>query len=299
MGSIVQSIYDVALEFVFEPDYVLVDEDSINKVSEDIKEWLKRDEDPIVPFSISYNSRQAAKNIILFELLASAVNYCYWYGKGSIRIEGASATKMYKLLEEAFDEARLTCLLGTEQFHDNVVLAFSKKLSLARFPLVEKRINHLKEITKQSVEWFYCCLEHQVTTDEFLEYVISVYPGFSNDFFLKRAILFAMQLHRRGLRLLCDRSVEELPVAADYQLPKMLRHFGCIRYKPSLLKKIFKGILIPEGSQEECEIRAATIFACEALARRAGCSCERVDAYLWKRRNECDDPFHLTITTNY
>jgi len=57
--------------------------------------------------------------------------------------------------------------------------------------------------------------------------------------------------------------------------------------------------LISEGSLMECEIRAASIIACGLIADRAGCTCEVVDKYLWSRKEENLNPFHLTITSSY
>jgi hypothetical protein len=79
----------------------------------------------------------------------------------------------------------------------------------------------------------------------------------------------------------------------------MLRWCGCIGYDPLLNFHVKVGNPIPEGSQMECEIRAATIVACKMIADYAGCTCEQVDTYLWSKKDECKDPFHLTITSNY
>jgi len=117
------------------------------------------------------------------------------------------------------------------------------------------------------------------------------------DIFLKRASLFFMMLHRSMGWFKND--IHKLPIPSDYQIPKMLEWLGCIRYYGSLKNDIKEGKLIPEGSLMECEIRAASIIACKKIADRAGCSPNDVDNYLWLNRKDCNNPFHLTITTNY
>ena len=90
-----------------------------------------------------------------------------------------------------------------------------------------------------------------------------------------------------------------MPVPADYQIPKMLEGMGCINYNYILSEKIQNGELIPAGSIEECEIRAATMLAGKRLAELSGKTMCDIDTYLWLKRKEVDKPFHLTITTNY
>jgi len=93
--------------------------------------------------------------------------------------------------------------------------------------------------------------------------------------------------------------VEILPVPADYQIPKMLEGLGCINYSYKLSEKIQAGELIPAGSAEECEIRAATMLAGRRLSELSGKTMCDIDTYLWLKRNDIEKPFHLTITTNY
>ena len=123
------------------------------------------------------------------------------------------------------------------------------------------------------------------------------FPGYGKDLFLKRAFLFIIQMYRR-LGLFKD-EIHKIPVPADYQIPKMLRMLGCIKYNYPLDLMVADGRLISEGSLLECEIRAATIVVCKKIADLAGCSCADVDTYLFANRKTCRDPFHLTVTTNY
>jgi len=50
------------------------------------------------------------------------------------------------------------------------------------------------------------------------------FPSFSADIFLKRAFLFFALLDRSTA---CQALARQLPVAADYQLPKVLRAAAC------------------------------------------------------------------------
>jgi hypothetical protein len=93
--------------------------------------------------------------------------------------------------------------------------------------------------------------------------------------------------------------IDQVPVPADYQVPKMLEWMGVLQYSDDLHDTIWEGRLIPSGSRQECEIRASTIMACRMLAKEIGCMQSDVDTALWYNRKACTNPFHLTITTDY
>ena len=182
------------------------------------------------------------------------------------------------------------------QYVDKIIFKFTELLMEHRFPAMEQRVKHLGELRNS---WAMRNEPDPISKYDFCEWMQAVQniPGYGNDLFLKRAILFFMQLNRRA-DLFAD-EVATLPIPADYQVPKMLRHFECIEYDFPIATLISNGRLVPEGSRMECEIRAASIVACKKLAYLADCNCSDVDWYLWSKRNECDDPFHLTVTINY
>ena len=178
-------------------------------------------------------------------------------------------------------------------------------MSLERFPNLENRIRHIGEIVSKIGSEGNCPIQkmandiatNKVTVNDFLEFVITNFPGYAEDVFLKRAFLLPIMLYRRVQWF--KNEVEILPVPADYQIPKMLEGLGCINYSYTLSEKIQAGELIPAGSAEECEIRAATMLAGRRLAELSGKTMCDIDTYLWLKRNDIEKPFHLTVTTNY
>ena len=52
---------------------------------------------------------------------------------------------------------------------------------------------------------------------------------------------------------------------ADYRVPQILRSLGVMEYSDTLAKKIDAHDEIPFGSEEETEIRAATVVAVEKI----------------------------------
>lgn len=225
------------------------------------------------------------------ELAAGAINYCYWYGDSKIRPNDASSTLMYQLVNEAFgdrwDNFDLQLSLGI----------LERLLTRYRFPLVEERIQHLEQLRNcASFVDDIVQFEGELSYSLFEDLVVG-FPGYGSDMFLKRASLFFLQLYR-SLGWHAD-AMQWLPVPADYQVPKMLRHFGCFAYLSPLGAMVEEGELIPKHSRMECEIRAATIVVCRFLQIQTEWNISDIDSWLWLRRKEATEPFHLTITTDY
>jgi hypothetical protein len=128
-------------------------------------------------------------------------------------------------------------------------------------------------------------------------FLITYIDGFGDDPFLKRAILFFLQLNR--IFGIYDDEIKDLPIPADYQVPKMMHSMGIINYSHRITFKISNGHHFQENSPEEMSIRAATIIAARQLGVLTGMSPADVDGWFFMQRKECSDPFHLCITSNY
>jgi len=316
MSTILESVRDLVGQFISDSKFVFIDNEKIGEVAKDIKNWKDKIVDPLwgFPKCIKDNDPYKIEKLVLYELIANSINYCYWYGRSDIRPNGASATKMYELLDASFREVlkdEIEALshpgvyLDLQSIKNLIAKDFAKRLVIERFPMLGQRAAHLKEIKNLNFDKTFLPLIERYKNgkgcgevEEWIEILVQNIPGFAADPFLKRAILFVMQLYR-GTGFFGEEQIKKLPVPADYQIPKMLRYLGCIQYETSLLRSVMKGDLIPEGSQMECEIRAATIVVCSMIAEEAKCTCEVVDTYLWSKRNECKEPFHLTVTANY
>ena len=230
------------------------------------------------------------KDAIFAELIANSINYCYWYGKGDIRPNGANAALMYTLL---YSSGYVT------NWSADIFDHFYGSLSTHRFPMLEERYGHLMDIHRKYNE----CqdfVDFVITTSSIhpvLQALVKLLPGYGADIFLKRAQLFIMQLCRKELIRFEDS--DELTVPADYQVPRVLRHFGCLEYGDQLENAINNHELIPRGSIQEVEIRAASIKAVDTLAHYTHMDTMHIDNFLWQSRGICSNPLHLTITTDY
>lgn len=250
--------------------------------------------------------------IVLRELVASSINYCYWYGNGLIRPNGTSSTGMYKLVDAALAEWNspdaslmkmlegFTSIEHYEKVFQTSLYYLIELLASQRYPLLEERKRHLLELVEdgKAITFAkYVVINKDRHGEELLEDLVRNFTGFASDTFLKRASLFFIQLNRQLGWF--DELVNDLFVPADYQVPKMLEYFGVIEYSHDLKFKITEGKLIEKGSLMECQIRAATIMACRKLCKLTGWNIAEVDTYLWTKRKLPRKRFHLTYTTDY
>jgi len=123
-------------------------------------------------------------------------------------------------------------------------------------------------------------------------------------FYKKAQLLFAC-LHCNPDTGFKPIDINQLTVFADYKLPQALRDLGILEYSKDLAYKIDNKILIPEGSDEEIEIRAHTIYASDILCkeinkyRKDKVAPYMVDEYLWLEGKKSKRPRHFTKTIHY
>ncbi len=306
--DLIKNVFDISEEFIKKRAYVFIQKDKIEEVAESIKKDLKNYKNHWLGYpECIKNGKERHKEyeLVAYELIANSINYCYWYCKYDIRPNNSSSTLMYQLLDESFEEARPVFTGSSSSVCYDAVSIFIKKISLYRFPNLENRVKHLKEIRdsikRDGIDVIntiaYKANKSELSVEELIEIIVANYSGYAGDMFLKRVFLFVMMLYRR-VGWFKD-EIYKIPIPADYQIPKMLNYLGCIEYLSPLREKIKKQELILPGSIIECEIRATSIIACRELAEKAECTSCNIDNYLWLKRKECKEPFHLTITTDY
>jgi len=287
------NVFDIAKNFMKNPRYVHVEHYVIQELTKTLK--------PIEPYREEVDAwlkiENGSKIRCLMELVMDSINYCYWYGKHDVRPSGAGATTTRDIIKKIF--YRKVSKMNFDFFDVNDLLT---QFSIRRYPLLEERYKHLVEIaTLGGVDFVSKLVDFDTESTEvafkFFNKLITTFPGYGSDVFLKRASLFFIQLNRM-FGWFKD-FMNELPVPADYQLPRALYDIGCISYSPDLEVKIMNNELIPKNSLEECEIRAATILACKEIQKITGYSISDIDTWLWLMGRKIKAPFHLTITTDY
>jgi Potential Queuosine, Q, salvage protein family len=124
-------------------------------------------------------------------------------------------------------------------------------------------------------------------------------PFFDDQGFWKRAQITANDLALAGVAEFDD--LDRLTIFADNLVPHVLRVDGVLRYDERLAARIDAGELLPPG-EEEREIRACALHACELIAERTGTPPRVLDMWLWNRGQEPRYkaiPRHRTRTVFY
>ena len=105
-------------------------------------------------------------------------------------------------------------------------------------------------------------------------------PFYDDRGFWKRAQIVPNDLALAGVADFED--LDRLTIFADNLVPHVLRLDGVLRYDKALARHIDAGELLPPGEQER-EIRACALHACEQIAARTGVQPRVLDVWLWNR----------------
>jgi hypothetical protein len=105
-------------------------------------------------------------------------------------------------------------------------------------------------------------------------------PFYDDVGFWKRAQIVPNDLALAGVASFDD--LDRLTIFADNLVPHVLRMDGVLDYEPGLAARIDSGELLPPG-EEEREIRACAVHACELLSARLGVPARSIDVALWSR----------------
>ena len=284
--KLVENVYEIAESFMKNPTQVSIDYERLANLADQMK--------GTVPPKFPSIEEKNIFNAVLFELVGGAINYCYWYGRDDVRPGGASSTLMYENLQNAFFDYDPAHPSNFRHCMENLM----QNLTFARFPLLEERMKHLYELLPFAEDYADEIYDSdRVDIEPLFNKLISEFPGYASDIFLKRASLFFLQLHRKFGWF--AGAMNTLHIPADYQVPKIMNNEGIINYNAELSYEIKTSRPIPKWSVKECEIRSATVLVAKYLCEATGWNVAEVDGFFWLRRKEAANPFHLTITTDY
>lgn len=104
--------------------------------------------------------------------------------------------------------------------------------------------------------------------------------AFGQDPLCKKALLMPILLvanaQANGIAATTD-----VPLPADYRLPKALNEMGILHFSPELRTVINENTLLDQDDPRLLAIRGATLLACEQLRELTGLRPEQLDVALW------------------
>ena len=183
----------------------------------------------------------------------------------------------------ALDAATIADVLGQERDHELMALYAEALRDLGRF--LEER-TPLEVVSGGSAE----ALAAELA---------SGMPFFADRGFYKRAQIVPSDMALAGVAEYAD--LDRLTIFADNLVPHVLRVDGVLRYDDGLATRIDAGELLPPG-EEEREIRACAVHACELIATELGVPPRVLDIWLWNRGQQPRYkavPRHRTRTVYY
>ncbi|HLX39479.1 MAG TPA: queuosine salvage family protein [Ktedonobacteraceae bacterium] len=277
-----------------------------------------------------YHFHDGTERTVNWLLLLDALNFCFWAEKGQPRwqieykgdlLNGywAEAAALTRAVEEGMPlwDATYLCNISSE----DLAHIFRGGPASPPIPLFEQRLQIAREVGQVLIEQYNGQFSHAIEQVEYdaVKLALLLAMNFSsfNDVaqyrkhevrFLKRAQICVADLHGSfgGKDWGALHNLDSLTAFADYKLPQVLRHLGVLVYERTLAGRIDNQELLPPGSEEEIELRAATVWACELL-RRAMAGHDRhltateIDQRLWLLGQESTHmrPYHRTRTIFY
>jgi hypothetical protein len=182
----------------------------------------------------------------------------------------------------AIEAAEIAAVLGQDPDHELMALYADALRQLGRF---------LGERAPQDVVG--------TSAERLAEALAAGMPFFDDRGFFKRGQITANDLTLAGVAEFED--VDDLTIFADNLVPHVLRVDGVLHYSDRLARTIDAGELLPPG-EDEREIRACALHACELIAAELDVPPRTLDVWLWNRGQERRykaRPRHRTRTVYY
>jgi len=235
-----------------------------------------------------YHFYDGTERTVNWLLVLDALNFCFWAEKDQPRwrieyhgetLDGywAEAASLTRAVEEGKPlwDAEFLSQISSEE----LAYIFRGEHTI---PLFEERLHNIHEVGRVLLEHYdgqFARAVEQVegSAVKLALLLVEHFPSFRDVAlyrnrevrFFKRAQICAADIYGSfgGRRWGAFHDFDQLTAFADYKLPQVLRQYGILEYHPALAERIDSQELLEPGSDEEVELRAATIWACELLRR--------------------------------
>ncbi len=282
---------------------------------------------PALTWYDRYHFHDGTERTVNWLLVLDALNFCFWSEKDAprwrIEYQGeslngywAEAAALTRAVEEGIPLWNAEYLSAISS--DQLAHIFRGEETI---PLFEQRLQNIHEVGDVLLErfegQFACAVEQAQGSTVRLALLLAKNFSSFNDVasyrgsevrFFKRAQICVADLFGSFSGKSWGRfyDLDKLTAFADYKLPQILRHFGVLEYDPALAARIDNQELIEQGGEEEIEIRAATVWACQLLRREMIphghlITAAEIDSRLWLLSQNMTGmrPYHRTRTIYY
>ena len=297
MKTILETIDKAATTFMF--GYVELDYDTIKRFRIDMKEGFSYFSPPEYLASLlERTDKETAYQIIhIFNAINASLQYSFFTARSDIRFDGIDSQWVIKMIDEVFEEMKVKTVTDVYRTKEQII----ERLIGSNITLLRSRVETVEEVFAKLNFYEYGAMYADVSASiGMLKQLVC----FKQDLFFKKG-LFAVMMTGRMLPELKTQHLEyaealaKLPVPADYQIPKMLQHYGLIVFSEELERMVENSVPLQENSEMELNIRAATVLACTLISRQNEVSADDVDGYLFSKRKESRLMHHLCVTESY
>ncbi|MBI3733867.1 MAG: hypothetical protein HY259_10495 [Chloroflexi bacterium] len=297
---------------------VSLDEQAIERVCANFASEL-----PVPAWNHQYHFGDGTPRTANYILLLDALNFSFWgEPRWDLAYRGERLNGYWALaagLKRAIEEGRDIADAGFLSRMDSATLGHILR-GEGVIPLLEQRAAHAREVGAVLCEKYHGQCARLIEAAGFdapavAQAVVENFPSFRDEAvyhgravkFYKRAQIVAADLFGAfgGRQWGALSRMDTLTCFADYKLPQILRRFGVLGYADALAARVGARREIPAGSDEEIEIRAATIAAVERIRARlngrgVAVNSVQIDWALWDAaQGTGDEPYHRTRTVFY
>jgi Potential Queuosine, Q, salvage protein family len=316
-------------QVLLEGEHVWINQQQIEQLAE---QWIHRAQEQgsmtvAMPWYDQYHFYDGTERTINWLLLLDALNFSFWGNAGetrwSIEYEGkqlngywAEAAALSRAVNEGIPlwDAQYLSTISEE----TMATIFRGEGTI---PLFAERVQNVREVGTILIErfdgQFARAIEQvegnairlvQLLVENFASFRdVAIYHQKEIRFFKRAQICIAdIAGSFKGKQWGAFTHLEDLTAFADYKLPQVLREHTILEYEPELARRINKQEMIPMGSEEEIEIRAATVWACELLRQEMQFhgyiqTAIEIDQLLWLAGQNSTHmrPYHRTRTLFY
>lgn len=309
-------VLETTKRVVRQSDNVRINQSNVLWLVQELRE--KFDKLPAWPEDLHLaNASEDDKLNYLF--VVDSLNFCFWLDKERKRWRvchnGREYTGYYALsllLKKAFESGK------------DIMDASKLKINLAGIDgalphLMDARqtiLEHCVEVLRRNYngQARNLILAADGSAEKLAHKIADEFPWFGDSavykdrpvYFLKRAQIFVADVwscfKEQGIGQFND--IDQLTAFADYRLPQILEYFGVLEYAPNLKQRIQDKLLLIPGSEEEVEIRAATIWVVELIKRALNqrLNSAQIDWVLWNESQILKlklPTHHRTLTVYY
>ena len=306
-------------------EHLSIDLDSI----ENTADWLAYEE-----FSFPKNNqvRENPEDFIRATMFMNTLNFAFTDFQTSIKYEVKRGSEtlsdseaMYFQVNEAIDsgnnlvDGKIMATLTLEQLAN----IFSGNIEM---PMLKERVEILNDVGQKLVDNYEGDWLNFINNgpkklyakgEGLIERLVNEFPRFddSSEYrgnkvkFYKLAQLAFWGIHGElsGSNYFKIEDMHSMTAFADYIVPVALNVMKIITYTPQLDEKIRDREMIERDSEEEIEIRSASIYATAILTEKVNerrpenksIIIPQLDYRLWKNYHATHHPHHLTYTTMY